>query len=169
MSHFPVRSLPLALNRQRGSVLYVGLIILILLTMLGLTSMGSTVLQERMAGNFGMHQVAFQDAEGAMRQQEQLLSDFIRGLGPAAIWQPIDEGNPEDPNSAANWAQAVIEGPRARVANITDEVGGGVNCAIGGGGSSASCPDWVFEVAVAGLDDPVTPGSITVLQSIFVP
>lgn len=53
-------------HRQRGAVLFVGLIFLLLLTLLGVTSMQVTVLQERMAGNFRVQHQAFERTEGCV-------------------------------------------------------------------------------------------------------
>lgn len=59
-----------ARTRQSGTVLIVGLIILVIITMIGLTSMQTTTQQERMAGNLGDRNAALQFAEGALRQGE---------------------------------------------------------------------------------------------------
>jgi type IV pilus assembly protein PilX len=63
---------PCSLNasRQRGAALFVGLILLILLALIGLASMQSTLLQERMAGNFRTVNLAFQNAEETLRLAE---------------------------------------------------------------------------------------------------
>jgi len=65
---FPART------RQSGTVLIVGLIILVIITMIGLTSMQTTTQQERMAGNLGDRNAALQFAEGALRQGEDELT-----------------------------------------------------------------------------------------------
>lgn len=49
--------------RQDGIVLVVGLVFLLVLTILGVTSLRTTTLQQRMAGNLQQRTVAFQDAE----------------------------------------------------------------------------------------------------------
>jgi len=53
-------------RNARGAVLFVGLIFLLLLTLLGVTAMQVTVLQERMAGNFRIQHQAFEEAEGSV-------------------------------------------------------------------------------------------------------
>ncbi len=58
-------------SRQRGAVLLVALIMLLLLTILGAAAMRDTNLQERMAGNMRDHNLAFQAAEAALRFAEQ--------------------------------------------------------------------------------------------------
>jgi type IV pilus assembly protein PilX len=58
---------------QSGAVLLVSLIFLLLLTILGLSAIQSSTLQERMAGNGRDVNTAFQAAEAAMREAEEFL------------------------------------------------------------------------------------------------
>jgi type IV pilus assembly protein PilX len=51
---------------QTGVVLVISLIILLLLTLIGLTAMQTTVLEEKMAGNLRDKNIAFQAAESAL-------------------------------------------------------------------------------------------------------
>ncbi|MBS0550938.1 MAG: hypothetical protein JSS47_00185 [Proteobacteria bacterium] len=55
---------------QRGSALIMGLIMLLVMTMIGLTAMQTTTQQERMAGNLRDRNIAFQAAETALRRGE---------------------------------------------------------------------------------------------------
>ncbi len=91
-------------SRQSGSALIVGLIFLLVMTMLGLTAMQTTSLEERMAGNLRDKDLAAQVAEMALRAGE------IEALGTAAL-----NGNgyfsfPANPapneSVAANWVIA---------------------------------------------------------------
>lgn len=61
-------------SRQRGVVLAVSLIMLLVITLLGVTAMQSTLLQERMAGNVREVNLAFQAAEAALRDGEKVLA-----------------------------------------------------------------------------------------------
>jgi hypothetical protein len=63
--------------RQRGAVLFVALVMLLLMTLLGVTAMQVTVLQERMSGNFRAQQVAFERAEGRMAEGRSIVSDLL--------------------------------------------------------------------------------------------
>jgi type IV pilus assembly protein PilX len=63
----PSRSFSVPLQRQRGAVLFVALMFLILLTLLGLASSGSALLQERMTGGVRNRQLAMFGAESAAR------------------------------------------------------------------------------------------------------
>jgi type IV pilus assembly protein PilX len=66
--------------RQKGAVLVVGLLILLVMTVLGVAAMGSTTLQERMANNNRQQQVAFQATEVALRAAETYLSNSISSV-----------------------------------------------------------------------------------------
>lgn len=65
-------------SRQNGAVLFVALIMLLLLTLLAVTGMQVTILQERMSGNFRAQTVAFERAEGKMAEGRDLVSDPLR-------------------------------------------------------------------------------------------
>jgi type IV pilus assembly protein PilX len=65
------------LKKQQGSVLILSLIILLVLTMLGVSSMSSSSLQEKMAGNFRDREVAFQAAEAALAYGENWAENTI--------------------------------------------------------------------------------------------
>ena len=61
---------------QYGGALIVGLVILLILTVIGITGMQITVLDEKMAGNIRSRDLAFQAAESALSAGEA----FLRGL-----------------------------------------------------------------------------------------
>lgn len=58
---------------QAGAVLVVSLIILVLLSILGVSSTLNTGLEERMAGNMRDRNLAFQAAESALKEAENTL------------------------------------------------------------------------------------------------
>lgn len=62
------RSIPFSPSRQSGAALVVGLVVLVLLTLLGIAAMRTSALEERMAGNLRESNIAFQSAEGALRE-----------------------------------------------------------------------------------------------------
>lgn len=61
------------LQRQQGAVLVISLIMLLLMSVLAISSMSNTVVQERMAGNIVDKQRAFQAAEAALRDAERFI------------------------------------------------------------------------------------------------
>ncbi len=69
------------IDRQSGVVLVFCLVMLLLLTMLGLSGVQSTSMQQRMARNARDVNMAFQATEAAIRDAEQFL-DTVNGIGP---------------------------------------------------------------------------------------
>lgn len=64
-------SMPMRASRQRGAILFLALILLLVMTMLILASVRGTVMQERMASNLYDRSLAFQAAEAALREAER--------------------------------------------------------------------------------------------------
>ncbi len=62
-----------SIQRQRGATLVVVLILLLLMTLLGLASLRSTVLEERMTSNLLDRSLSFQVAEAGLREAEATL------------------------------------------------------------------------------------------------
>jgi type IV pilus assembly protein PilX len=60
-------------SAQRGVVLIVALVALLMMTMIGVTAMRDTGFQERMSGNLRDRNLAFQAAEAALRTGESWL------------------------------------------------------------------------------------------------
>lgn len=61
------------MSHQKGSVLLVSLIMLLLLTLVSVASMQGTILQERMTSNLRDRDLAFQAAEAALREAEAFI------------------------------------------------------------------------------------------------
>ena len=61
-------------HRQGGATLVVVLILLLLMTLLGLASLRSTVLEERMTSNLLDRSLSFQVAEAGLREAEAAMS-----------------------------------------------------------------------------------------------
>jgi type IV pilus assembly protein PilX len=89
-------------SRQRGIVLVVALIMLTIITLLGVSAMQVTSMEERMAGNARDRSLAFQAAEAALRDGERFLTQ--------AVLPTFDGTNGLYPAPAAGampiWAQA---------------------------------------------------------------
>ncbi|MHC8288858.1 pilus assembly PilX family protein [Pseudomonas sp. XS1P51] len=60
-------------HAQRGMALLVSLVFLLLLTLIGLSSMQSATLQEKMAGSVSLRNQSFQSAEAALRVGESAV------------------------------------------------------------------------------------------------
>jgi type IV pilus assembly protein PilX len=65
-------------TRQQGAVLIVSLIILLIMTLIGLSSMQNTTLEEKMAGNYRDKNLSFQAAEMTLREGEGWLAEQIK-------------------------------------------------------------------------------------------
>ncbi|HED19242.1 MAG TPA: hypothetical protein ENI74_07040 [Gammaproteobacteria bacterium] len=62
---------------QQGVVLVISLLMLLVLTLIGISGMQGTILQERMASNTRDRNIAFQAAESAMRDAEVFLNTIV--------------------------------------------------------------------------------------------
>jgi type IV pilus assembly protein PilX len=75
---------------QRGVALFISLVMLLLLTILGVSSVQTTSMQERMARNARDGNLAFQAAETAVHDGEQFIEDTFNSL--AAFDDPSAAG-----------------------------------------------------------------------------
>lgn len=78
--------------RQRGMILIVSMILLLVMTILALTVGQTSRMQERMAGNFRDSDLSFQAAEAGLRNSEQFLWDqtsppITCGAPPCDVYQ----------------------------------------------------------------------------------
>lgn len=92
-----------AARTQRGAVLFVSLMLLILATLLALTAARSTVLQEKMAGSYKNQQDAFQAAERRLVAGEAIVVDPLR--------QPDVAFTSVAPDNTTPWTNWYAEGP----------------------------------------------------------
>ncbi len=104
--------MPSYAKKQQGAALIVGLLMLILLTMLGVTSMTSAILDEKMASNREDSKRAFLSADSAARYaQAQVqnavygVDDFIGnvGAGKGELYDLRDAGSVVGNKLAADW------------------------------------------------------------------
>ena len=61
-------------HHQTGAALIISMILLLVMTLIGVTAMQSTVLEEKMAGNYRDQNLAFQAAEAALREAESAIA-----------------------------------------------------------------------------------------------
>lgn len=81
-----------ALGRQSGAAMVMGMILLVLLTLLGLTAMGTSVMEERMAANARDRIRAFQAAEAALRFCESAVTPTAVFNNSNGLYQPAAAG-----------------------------------------------------------------------------
>lgn len=111
---------------QSGAVLIISLIMLLLLTLIGASSMQSTSLEEKMAGNIRDENLAFQAAETALRAGESIVtlnppafSVGGNGTGGTGLYTTIGNGA-----QASGYWQTVDWSSNTAVATYT---GGALN------------------------------------------
>ena len=106
-------------QKQAGIVLFMSLVMLLLLTILGVSSIQTTSLQQRMARNANDGNLAFQAAEVALRDGEDLLEE-LNNL--------TDFGDPLDDlggNEANGYYFEAAPGAPPNWKNLGDWTGGG--------------------------------------------
>ncbi|MCB1648721.1 MAG: pilus assembly protein PilX [Pseudomonadales bacterium] len=97
----------MANGRQKGAVLIFCLVFLLVLTMMGVSSMESAVLEERMAGNMQDFNAAFQAAETSLQSAENWLAGQITwpatsADGSTTVWTR-DAMDPDTVDSLHWW------------------------------------------------------------------
>lgn len=94
-------------GKQRGAVLIFCLVFLLVLTMMGVASMESAVLEERMAGNMQDFNAAFQAAESSLQVGENWLAGEVNwpatsADGSTTVWLR-DSMDPDTVDSLHWW------------------------------------------------------------------
>ena len=137
-----------ATHRQRGAVLFVALIFLVLLTLLGLTATSTSVLQERMTGGMRSGQMALMGAESGMRGAEfnvwyapQLsaagnnLTLYCSSDGSGGCYSPDQAGNYSSGIStfatASTWTSTSANGGTAYTPVLTGLTGSSASASLG--------------------------------------
>jgi type IV pilus assembly protein PilX len=157
---------------QQGSALAIALVFLLLLTLIGVTAMQTTTLQERMAGNVRDRTLAFQAAEAALRDGEAFLSqaalpqfDNTGGLlaprlnaGMTATWDAHDwTGNSR---LYSGTLADVAEQPRYVIEELPPVQSSGDTARFG------ALPEiGVYRVTARGVGG--TPDAVVILQTTF--
>lgn len=112
------------LHSQRGTALVIAMLFLVILGMLGMTTMTATTLEERMAGNARDRDIAIQAAEAALRDAERdLVNDnlayrvisiptgFVAGCALALCTEGAALTSLDDTAKSAFLGQFTIETP----------------------------------------------------------
>lgn len=96
----------LNVGKQQGAVLFVSLILLLIMTLIGITSMQTTVLEEKMSGNYRNSSVAFQAAESALKSGET----YIQSTSPLPIFNGATLGlyQPTTGTSLPRWDKTIV-------------------------------------------------------------
>lgn len=90
-------------KKQKGAALFVSLVFLLILSVLGVSSMNDTIMQGKMASAIQDGNVALQGAETAVRIAEEAIEGFISTNDFTAAGPLYTSGNAPDPFAAATW------------------------------------------------------------------
>ena len=96
--------------KQSGAVLITSLILLLVMTLIGLSSMRSTTLEERMSGNVRNKEIAFQASEAVLREGEVWLLNLSGEPdatldGGSGVWE-LNAPDPDDTNHIPWWKES---------------------------------------------------------------
>lgn len=89
---------------QRGAVLYVALVMLILLALIGIVGMQVSGLQEKMSANYRNSSIAFQNAEAQVRNAECFIESQVNRTPQGTCTGAVVEKNCETDFDATDWA-----------------------------------------------------------------
>lgn len=98
---------PIGRTRQRGAALFIALILLVVLTLIGVTAARMQTVEERMALNDDNHELAMQSAEAALRQTEQA----VRGDDPRVTNFAADAGGTYELVDEIAGAGSIVDAP----------------------------------------------------------
>ena len=106
--------------RQGGATLIVSLLILLVMTLLGVTAMQTNILEEKMSGNSQDVSLSLQAAEAALREAETYIETIVSptaAFDGSTEWLYPDNTN-VDVSADATWATARIY-QTDNIANVT--------------------------------------------------
>jgi type IV pilus assembly protein PilX len=142
--------------RQRGAVLFISLMLLLILTLIGVTAARMQTVEERMAQNDHNHQLAVQAAESALRYGETLLW--------GGIYTPADfAANAKGLYQLQSEVQNAVGTANAAQASIADSINwsspGTQTMAYAGPGlSDAPTPPQSAQIVIESLPPVARPG-----------
>lgn len=182
----PTRQLRFKSPHQQGVALVVALILLVVMTLLGLSAMRSVTLEEKMAANTFDRSVSFQAAEAALREAEGKLivvppsiapsipttSDCVAGIckAPAAddpprwVTHANCETKPSDPSVPWQLGTAVVSGSITLTPTyFIEHLGDGFPCNPNDINSAATCKRYRVTVC----SSPGDGRAVVMLQSVY--
>ena len=167
-------------STQRGAALVVSLVMLTILTILGLTSMKTTVLEQKMTSNERNQAIAFQAAETALRDAETIIDqdiEYLLGFGDRIghyqdassepdILEPLSWTDENTRNATSNVA--ATDPARLIIVNSGQYLGeGSLNASLGGYDQSGTVtePPTYFKVTTRGVG---ADGTSTIILQTYV-
>jgi|GEM_PF-70472 len=163
-------------RRQGGAVLYVALIVLILLALIGIVGMQISGLQERMAASYYATNVAFQNAEGTVRETECAVEVLMYPEQAAALGCTMFDDTKVGRNCDDGWdvgqwleaqSMAVPVLPAFNVRKIDECIVGETSIAMGVGPSEEIAPISVYQISVYDVDSTTNRSSAAGIDTVF--
>jgi len=166
--------------RQNGAVMVVSLMMLVVMTLIGVTAMRTTVLEEKMSGNTRDTMLAFEAAETALLDGEDYLANTINALAVAFDGAQLglyQAGSRPDLFADATWLNSiahrgtypgVTSQPRFIIeyaGQLSDSGGNDITIADYGELSTLGTP-YTFRVTARGTGG--TDNAVVLLQSNYV-
>lgn len=159
------------MRAQRGAVLYVALIMLVLLALIGIVGMQVAGMQERMAANYRAVNLAFQSAEGVVRNAECSIESLVNRTDPPTgcdiittsdIQHICDDGF--DPGAWGDL-QSLDSVPAFNVRQIDRCVQGEAKLDMGG--TQDANPTPMYQISAYAADDEDNASSSAVVDTVF--
>ncbi len=158
-------------HRQRGITLIICMIVLLVVTLMGLSSIRDTSMEERMAGNLRNRTLAFQAAESALREAEALVDGPVLSFnGSNGLYQPLPAiwgthaaswGIP----SAVRTFSGNLAGVAAQPVYIIEELGAGAPPSSAAAGQVQASSGTLFRITTRAVGSTGT--AVVILQSVF--
>ena len=160
---------------QKGAALIIALILLTVSTLIGITAVSSTILEEKMAGNILNKNISFQAAEAVLREAEIFTENNIGEAtlfngtnGLYARTEPGDSNYPIWDNGSTTWRNgSAVSGtsnaPRFLVEDFADATLEG--CIVPPGEPIDICQITIYRITASGTG--LNTNSETLLQSMY--
>lgn len=139
--------------QQRGAVLYIALMLLILLSLLGIVGMQVASMQERMSSNYRAVNVAFQAGEQAVRDTERSIEAIDNKTGDGGALSADDiKRICDDGYDPTRWVgeQALADAPAVNVRRIEGCIQG--EAALDMGAPESEEPTRVYQITAYASD-----------------
>ena len=149
---------------QRGAVLYVALIMLVLLALIGIAGMQVTGMQERMSANYLRTNQAFQNAESDARRVEGSIAAKIEG-GDVFVANQEACSPTYDP---LTWADGVTS-PTAGYTRRIDKCFAATSLRTGRAESEDTGNIYQVTALSSDTPDPDTAAASAVIDTVFIP
>lgn len=98
------------IGRQRGVALFISLVVLLIITIVGVSAVQTTTLEERMAANARDRDIAFQAAEAALMSAENFVEDLEPSDMPAFLGNANGLYIPANPGDVSRWNEVDWDG-----------------------------------------------------------